>query len=385
MTLPAPRGLFDLPESEAYLNCAYQGPLPRRSVEAGTAALARKARPWTILPEDFFAPVEELRGLVAAVLGGDVDGVALTPSVSYGLATAAANLPVAADEVIVMLAEEFPSNVHVWRWLAARVGARVRAVARPGDGDWTAALLETLDALAGAGDTIALVATPACHWTDGGVVDLVAVGERCRRSGAALVVDGCQAIGAMPFDVAAVQPDFVAGAAYKWLLGPYSVGFLWAAPHRRGGTPLEHNWVTRAGSDDFTSLVAPSDDFRPGARRYDVGEVSNFALVPVASESLRLISSWGVDAVAAHAGSITDRVADGAGGLGLGVASAGVRSPHLIGIRLRGADPRTVAASLAAERVHVSVRGDAVRVSAHAFNTFDDADRLLAALARAVG
>lgn len=385
MTLLATRHLFDLPEGDAYLNCAYQGPLPRRSVEAGAAALARKARPWTILDEDFFAPVEELRGLLADVVGGDVDGVAITPSVSYGLATAAANLPVAADEVIVTLSEEFPSNVHVWRFLATRVGARVHAVARPTDGDWTAALLDSLDALAAGGDTIALVATPPCHWTDGGVVDLVAVGERCRSSGAALVVDGCQAVGAMPFDVAAVRPDFLAGATYKWLLGPYSVGFLWAAPHRRDGTPLEHNWITRVGSDDFASLVAPAERFRPGARRYDVGEVSNFALVPVASESLRLISSWGVPAVAAHAATITDRIADGAVALGLGVAAAGLRSPHLIGLRLRGADPRIVAASLIAERVHVSVRGDAVRVSAHAFNTLEDADRLLGALARAVG
>jgi selenocysteine lyase/cysteine desulfurase len=385
MTLPAPRQLFDLPEGDAYLNCAYQGPLPRRSVEAGAAALARKSRPWTILPEDFFTPVEELRGLLAEVIGGDLDGVAITPSVSYGLATAAANLPVAADDVIVTLAEEFPSNVHVWRSLAARVGARVHAVARPTDGDWTAALLGSLDTLAAAGHTIALVATPACHWTDGGVVDLVTVGERCRTTGAALVVDGCQAIGAMPVDVAAVQPDFLAGATYKWLLGPYSVGFLWAAPHRREGAPLEHNWITRVGSDDFASLVAPSDDFRPGARRYDMGEVSNFALVPVATESLRLIASWGVPAVAAHAATITDRIAEEAAALGLGVAAAGLRSSHLVGIRLRGADPRAVAASLMAERVHVSVRGDAVRVSAHAFNTLDDADRFLGALGRAVG
>ena len=84
----------------------------------------------------------------------------------------------------------------------------------------------------------AVVAVPACHWTDGTTVDLVRVGERARTMGAALIVDVCQAAGAIPIDVGRIQPDFLVSAAYKWLLGPYSVGFCWVAPHRREGRPL---------------------------------------------------------------------------------------------------------------------------------------------------
>ncbi len=380
MALGSQRHLFAIPDDVAYLNCAYMGPVPTRAVEAGQAGLGRKARPWEIAAEDFFHPLQDVRDLVAGLLEGDADGVAITPSVSYGLATAAANLAVGPGQEIVVLEGQFPSNVYVWRDLAERREGWVHAIDRPADGDWTAAVLGHLDR---EGDEVAIVALPPCHWTDGSRVDLVAVGERCRELGAALVVDVCQALGAMAFSVADVQPDFVAGACYKWLLGPYSVGFLWAAPHQREGMPIEHNWIARAGSDRFSAL-AYEDEFQPGARRYDMGEVSNFALLPVVTESLRLIAGWGVAAVADHARAVTDRIAEGAADLGFTVAPAVLRAGHLMGIRRPGLDTDRLATALAAEQVHVSIRSEAVRVSAHAFNTADDADRLVAALARAV-
>lgn len=379
--LGSQRHLFAIPAEVAYLNCAYQGPLPMTSVRAGEEALARKANPWLVTAEDFFEPVEEYRALVARLLGADIDGVAVTPSVSYGMALAAANLPVGPGQEIVVLADEFPSNVYGWRALAARCEGWVHDVARPADGDWTAAVLAHLDRQ---GDEVAIVSVPVCHWTDGGPVDVAAIGARCRELGAALVIDGAQSLGAVPFRTTEVQPDVVAGATYKWLLGPYSLGFVWMAPRWRTGTPIEHNWITRAGSERFSSLVDYTDEFQPGARRYDMGEVSNFGLMPVATESLRTLLQWDAVEVAASARRLTDRIAEGAGEIGFEVAAPSARSDHLIGLRRPGLVPATLAAALAAQRVYVSVRGDSVRVSAHVFNTDDDVDRLLAALAAPV-
>ena len=363
----------------AYLNTAYMGPLPRASAEAGRAALDRKLQPWTISGDDFFGPIAELRAALATLLGGDAEGVALTPAVSHGVATAAANVAFERGQRVVVLAEQFPSNVYAWRELAERRGGDVVAAPRPADGDWTASVLATID------DRTAVVAVPPCHWTDGGRVDLEAVGAAARAVGAALVVDATQWVGAAPFDVARIRPDFVAGATYKWLLGPYSVGYLWAAPHRRDGQPIEHNWIVRAGSEDFAGLVDYRDDYQPGARRYDTGEVSNFALVPVALTSARLIAAWGVGDLAAAARVHTDRIAEAAVELGLGVAAPAHRSPHLIGLRLpAGVAPAEVAAALRDRQVHVSVRGAAVRVSVGAHVDTHDVDRFVAALADAV-
>lgn len=192
MTLPCQRHLFDLPDEVAYLNCAYMGPLSKAVLRAGVDGLSRKARPWKIEPSEFFTPLETARGLFGQLIGGDPQGVAMVSSVSYGMAIAAANLPLPRAGNIVVLAEQFPSNIYAWRQLARGNSAEVRTVARPEDDDWTRAVLEAID------DRTAIVAVPHCHWTDGTLVDLQQIGQRARETEAALVVDGCQSIGALP-------------------------------------------------------------------------------------------------------------------------------------------------------------------------------------------
>ncbi|MDQ3957199.1 MAG: aminotransferase class V-fold PLP-dependent enzyme, partial [Actinomycetota bacterium] len=243
------------------------------------------------------------------------------------------------------------------------------------DYDWTAALRARIEA-----DT-AIVAVPNCHWTDGTLVDLVRVGEAVRSVGAALVVDAIQSLGARPFDVAAVRPDWLVTAVYKWMLGPFSLGFCWVAPEGRAGEPIERNWITRAGAEDFAGLVSYSDEFAPGARRYDMGERSNFIGLPIAISSLEQILEWEVPRVGELIAGLTDEIVAGAEGLGLEVAPAEFRSRHMVGLRWPGGLPEKLPALLKDAAVHVSVRGSSIRVSPHVYNTAGDIARLLEVLA----
>ena len=368
------RHLFEIPDEVTYLNCSYMAPNLAAVRAAGQSAVARKSRPWEIAVADFFTDSERARDLFAGLIGADADGVAITPAASYGVELAAANLPLAAGERVLVLAEQFPSHVYPWRAAAQRAGAEVVTVARPADLDWTAALLELLD------ERTAIVAVPRCHWTDGSALDLERVGDAARRAGAALVVDGTQSVGADPFDVGAVQPDFLATATYKWLLGPYSFGFCYVAPQWREGTPLERNWIARRDSEDFAGLVDYTDEFQPGARRYDVGERSNFALTPMVVAGLEQIHEWSVPAIAEYTAGITARIEAAAGRLGLDAIPEKRRVAHLIGVRMPGGLPPDLLAGLAAQHIYVSVRGDSIRLSPHVYNTSADVDRLFAAL-----
>ncbi|MHB8766626.1 MAG: aminotransferase class V-fold PLP-dependent enzyme, partial [Deferrisomatales bacterium] len=233
-------------------------------------------------------------------------------------------------------------------------------------------------------DRVAVAALPHCHWTDGSLVDLPRVAARCREAGAALVLDLTQSAGALPFSAAEVQPDFAVAAAYKWLLGPYSLGFLYVHPRHHGGRPLEHNWITREASEDFAGLVNYRDGYQPGARRFDMGERSNFGLMPMAVAALEQLLAWGVESVAETLAGVTAELARRALGLGLRVLPARLRAPHFLGLRFPGGVPPGLAENLARERVFVSVRGDSVRVSPHLHVSAEDLDRLFAVL-RAVG
>jgi selenocysteine lyase/cysteine desulfurase len=379
MNLGSQRDLFEIPEDIVYLNCAYMSPQLRPAREVGERAVARKSRPWEITPDDFFEDAERVRALFARLVGGDTDGVAIIPSVSYGIAVAAANVPVREGQKVLILEDQFPSNVYSWRELAARSGAKLVTVPRPEDYDWTRVLMEEIDA-----DT-AVVAVPNCHWTDGSLVDLVRIGERTREAGAALVVDGIQSLGAYPFDVAEVEPDFLIASSYKWLLGPYSVGFMYVGEDYREGKPIEHNWINRRGSEAFSQLVDYQDAFQPGARRYDVGERSNFALLPMAAEALRQILDWGVENVSETIGTLTDRIEEKATERGIQTTPKQRRARHMIGLMLGPGAPDDLAARLTAHDVFVSVRGGSVRISPHLYNTERDADRLFDVLERVIG
>src|ERR1039457_873103 len=248
--LPCQRHLFDIPADVAYLNGAYMSPLMKPVIEAGATALARKAHPWELTPDKFFTGSDEFRTTAAQLLDCSADCIAIVPSASYGIATAARNLPIKKGQRILVLAEQFPSNYYSWQRLAEDTGASLKVVPWPDDNnDWTAATLNSLTA------DVAIAALPHVHWTSGGRLDLVRIGAACRKIGAALVLDLTQSLGALPFSVGDVRPDFAVAASYKWLLGPYSVGLLYVAPKWQNGRPLEENWIQRANASDLSSLL----------------------------------------------------------------------------------------------------------------------------------
>ncbi|HEX2763889.1 MAG TPA: aminotransferase class V-fold PLP-dependent enzyme [Allosphingosinicella sp.] len=371
--IPCQRALFDIGEGVAYLDCAKMSPLSRAAVEAGRRGLERKARPWEVRAEHFFDESERLRALFAELIGCTADDVAIIPSVSYGMATAMGNLPVAAGQKIVTLAEDFPSGILAARALAERSEARLVTVERPaGGGEWTAGLLEAID-----GGT-ALVISPHTHWVCGTMIDVEAVARRCRSVGAALVLDTTQSCGALPLDLAAVDPDYLVATSYKWLMGPYSLAFLYVAPRHQIGRPLEEAWISRRNAHDFRSLSAYETAFAPGARRFDMGERANFALLPVAAEAIRQLLEWGVANIAATLGAANTALE--AGLAGRGILGQPGRAPHFLSVRFPGGLPAGIEESLAAACVHVSLRGEWMRITRHLYNDEADSERLLAAL-----
>ena len=382
--LPCQRGHFSLPDDFHYINCAYMGPLPLAAERAGIAGLRAKRFPQAIAPQDFFRPVDEVRERFARLIGApDPNRVATVPSVSYAVSTITRNIYPPGGCNIVIVHEQFPGNVYPWRRLVGEKGGDLRVVTPPRDGGrgarWSERILDHIDTA-----TVA-VAMGTVHWTDGTRFDLAAIRERTREVGAALILDGTQTVGAAPIDVVALDPDALIVAGYKWLLGPYSLSLAWFGDRYLDGIPLEETWIGRRGSENFAGLVDYADDYQPGALRFDVGQRSNFALVPALSASLELILEWRPERVAAYCTALMDGAFERLRALGLRVEEVPWRSPHLFGLGLPpGADLERLQQTLARHRVGVSFRGSSVRVSPNVYNTRDDVEALIAAFSEAL-
>ena len=379
------RAAFSLPPELHYLNCAYMSPLPRIVEEAGVLGIARKRNPSSLVSEDFFLESQEVRRLFARLVNApDPNSVAIIPSVSYGIGTATRNTPLASGQNIVLLHEQFPGNVYGWRRLAEERGAEIREVG-PGDGadrgrSWNERILENIDRDTG------VVAMAPVHWTDGTLFDLGVIGARAREVGAVLVVDGTQSVGAFPFDVQELRPDALIVAGYKWLLGPYSIGVGYFGPRFLEGIPVEETWIARQGSQDFRTLVNYQDGYQPGAIRFDVGERSNFILVPMLVAALRLILEWGPEGIQTYTRELTQDLLEEALELGYAVEEDLYRVGHLFGIRMPpGLEMETLKGTLQRENVSTSLRGSALRVSPHLYNDSEDVEGLRRALRIGIG
>lgn len=371
--------LFEVPDEIAYLNVANLAPQLRPVRAAGEAALERRAAPWTIAPADWFTDVERLRALFARVVGADADGVALIPASSYGMAVAAANLDAGPGTRVVVIDEEYPSGIYTWRAFARRTGAAVHTVRRERGQSWAEAVLAALD------ERVRVVSVPNVHWTNGALVDLEPVCERARELGAAIVLDVSQSAGAIPLDVAALRPDFLISVGYKWLLGPFSVAYMYVDERHRDGEPIEHNWINRAGSEEFARLVDYTDELQPGARRFDVGARTNFMLTPMAIAALEQVLEWSVEAIGATLAEVTGAIEQKARERGIEAIPATDRGQHMIGIGLSDLPPAELVGELAARDVHAGVRSSWLRVAPHLHTTDADVERLFSALDAVLG
>ncbi len=380
--LDAQKHLFSLPDDLHYLDCAYMSPLPRAVEEAGIQGLYRKRVPSDIAPEDFFTDCDEIRRRFARLINAaDPGRVAIVPSVSYGLAIVARNTRLSPDQNVVIVANQFPSNVYVWRRATRDSGAELRVVpessAERRSPAWTEAVLESVD-----GST-ALVSLGQVHWTDGTLLDLQRIGERAREVGAAFIVDGTQSVGAYPFDVDRLKPDAVICAGYKWLLGPHGIGVAYFGERYDDGVPLEETWIGRVGSEDFRRLVDYQDSYREKAIRYDAGESNNLIHVPMLKAALDLVLEWGVDAIQSYCRALVEPLARHAKERGWFMEDESGRGSHLLGLRFPPTfDVTPLPEELDRNRVSVSLRGDSVRVSPHVYNDSADIDALIAALDR---
>lgn len=379
--IPSQRKLFDIPDDIAYLNCAYMSPLLKSVSAAGEVAVRRKRHPWEISTADFFEVPDCGRELFARLIGAGSESIAVVPAVSYGIAIAALNIEMRPGDEIVLLEDQFPSNVYAWKEKARASGGRLVVIPRtPWSGEiterktWTSRIIQAINS------RTAVVALSQCHWIDGSTVDLVAVGRAARKTGAALVLDVTQTAGAMPIDVQEIQPDYLVCAAYKWLLGPYSVGFLYVAPHRLQGRPLEHGWTDRKGASDFSRLVDYQDEYAPGAVRFDMGQRSQLQLMPMAIRAMQQILAWGVPEIAATLAVKTLSIAERAGQMGLNSVPQDQRAGHYLGLEFPDGIPAKIHERLAEHKVYVSIRGNNMRVTPHLYNTEMDSNRLFEVL-----
>lgn len=370
---------FLLPADVSYLNGAYMSPNLKRVEQVGMDSVRRKSNPTSISADDFFTPVEHVKSLFAELVSADSYAkIAIMPSVSYGMATVAANAGLKEGDEILMIEEQFPSNYYCWKHHADRVGAAIKIIKAPNSEtrgeDWNAALLKAINPLT------RVVTLPIVHWSDGTLFDIKSMTTKAHEHDALVCIDGTQSIGAMPFSLVDIPVDALICASYKWLLGPYSLGCGYFGEAFDEGTPIEFSWMNRLNSQDFTGLVNYQENYKSHAHRYDMGQSSNFVNMPMLKESLTQLLEWTPQNIEAYCHEITHDALACLSSTFM-IEDPQRRANHLFGIRPAHANKMSaIKTSLQKQNISVSYRGDSIRVSPNVYNSKAEIDRLVECL-----
>jgi cysteine desulfurase / selenocysteine lyase len=356
-----------------YLDHATQGPLPNGTVAAMQASIAAQATKASLGFAAAHAKVEDVRARFAALIGADGDEIAITSSTAMGLNIVAQGLPWREGESVVVADFEFPANMYPWMHLAGE-GVEVRKVA-PRDGR-----IAISDLLAACDAGTRVVAVSLVQFSNGFRIDAEALGEACRSRGILLVADGMQAVGWADINVHALPIDAMSLQSYKWLLGPFAVGWLYV---RR--SLMEKIAPLAVGSRSMTpreSFLDHRFELSPAATRYETGVLNIHGILGVGA-SLGLLGGIGMAAIEAHVVALADYLADRLAAkkctMGIAWQNRRERSP-IVCFRHPGLEAGACLRRLADAGVTVSQREGAVRVSPHFYNTQEDIDRLLDAL-----
>jgi len=378
--LPSQRDLFEMPRHICYLNSASYSPLPLKTQEAGRAAVGRKGTPWTLDAGFANTQHERARAAAARLINAGPADVALIASVGYGVATAAKVVAIPRGARIIVLENDHSSPVLEWQTRAEAQGFVIETVRQPDDGDWTSAVLATIER-SGA-PPVGLASISSVHWSDGGLIDVEAIAAALRRQGAMFLIDATQSAGVLAMDVARLDPDFVIFPTYKWLLGPYGRAFVYVAKRHQGGIPLEQTSFGRRDVRAENEVYLADLRYVADARRFDMGERDHFISMEMAAIGMEMMAEWGTASVSQRLAMLTERIADGLRGIGVSVPERRVRAPHILSLNFKDGMTKGLVEGLAADGIYVAPRLGRMRISPHVYNDEADCDRFVAALTR---
>lgn len=361
-----------------YLDCAYQGPFPLQTARRIQDAVELKLHPERLESPDYFDLPERVRARLAGLVGASPTEIALTNSATQGIGIVAGGLEFEEGDEVVIGEGNFPANLFTWLHLCRR-GVSVQVVKSV---DGSVRLRDVAEALT---TRTRVVALDWVSYTTGARLNLAALGEKVHERGALLVIDGTQGVGALELDLHSLPVDVLVAAGYKWLLGPYGVGFAYIRSDVQERIDFDVvNWLSVEGSEDFESLPAGEFTLPHEAKVFDVPGTANFLNLFAFEASLEFLESAGVGTVTAHCWRLLDGLAEGLARKGYRVAVAadsGLRSTILAFQAASPEQTATLHARLRENHVAVSLRHGFIRVSPHLYNTEEEIARVIDLLA----
>lgn len=383
--LPA-RSAFVTPQYEVCLNNARWHPLSNGARKAVEAYHDYKAQ-GVNRQQGLTSPTSiAVKNSFANLIHATPDEIAYVQSTTAGenLVVSALGLTHPGDFNIVTDALHFEGSLYLYTQLQQR-GVQVRIV-KPRVTTSGAWIIDPTDIEKAVDSKTKLIAVSLVSWVNGFTHNAKQLADLAHAHGAKLYLDVVQAAGVVPIDVQAIGVDFLAAATYKWLMGDFGLGFLYA---RKSVLPSlqRTQWSFRQFSDmEYHTLPgdkpgtypASFDQLETAAGYFELGTYSN-AVLAALSYSLPWLQQLGIHNIQQHAHTLHTILRKEMPGLGYACITPEDAQAAILSFSVH--DDATTAAKLKKANVDVSLIPGRMRVSPSVYNNEADIHALLNALA----
>lgn len=355
-----------------FFDNASMGPVAPCVTEAINACMQRRQA----MPMRYYQYADEIfplcKSMLAELIGAQKDEIAFTENVTYGINSIAGALPLREGDNVILCNREFSSNVYPWQRLEQSRGVEARIIPHCGGG-LTVAMLDRY-----ADEHTRVVTVSSVEYADGFAANLEEIGAWCRAHRAFFVVDCAQSLGVMPMDVRRYQIDFLAGLSSKWLLGPFSTGFLYV---RRELLPdLIPPFV---GADSMQTSIDSSDYrflLKEDASRFE-GALPNAPGIAGLCASLQLMKKVGFENIYSSAWTVSGYFIEQLKQLGISLAPCALKDTERSTIvSFLPPDSERSYHILKENKIACSFRCGYVRTGIHGYNTIDEVDQVICVL-----
>ena len=365
------REQFPVLRGWTYLNTATFGPVPRCAYEAMEQHQRRRDELACTDFLDWFDDADQVRALAARLLGAAASDIAFVPSTGHALGCLLAGINWKSGDRVVALADEFPNNTYNGHALAKR-GVEFVEVPLPG-GEFC------LDRFSAAIDSrTRLVLMSTVNYASGLRPPVAELGRLLRERGVLFYVDATQSLGALPTDVGSIGADVLAAHGYKWLCAPTGIGLVYVRPEvREWLEPSVYSWRSHRDWRRVDDLHHGPPELPTEAQKYEGGQL-NFPGIYALGAILQMLLDLGPDRVEQRLQTLAARSREVLrdGGASFASDSLPYYDSPILAARFEGRDVSRLAERLHEDRVVVSARHGALRVSPHFFNNEADIERL---------
>jgi selenocysteine lyase/cysteine desulfurase len=369
------RRLFPIVGKSLYLNHAAVSPFSLRVGRAMRSFIKARTESENVdLYPAVVEKIEEVRALLARLVGAPKDSIALVKNTSEGLNILASGFPWRPGDRILLFEREFPANVYPFLNVG-KLGVSVDFV-QEREGRFRLADVERAIL-----PETRMLSVSHVEFLTGFRHDLRALGEMCRSKGVVFCVDAIQSAGVVPIDVSSMHIDFLACGGHKWLMGPMGTGFLFISPGLLDILePAYAGWLSVENAWDFFDYDLR---FLPSARRFEYA-TQNFVGFWGLRESVGLLLEVGFPNLTERIHMTTWRLIDGLRRRGIEIITPLEERARAGIVTFTVPDVKCVFGKLQDRKVFISLRDGLLRVSPHFYNTLQEMDMFLKALDQAM-